>query len=88
MRVTDEELKRALGPTPECPDVALLASNHLSAAEQDHLLKCPYCQSELALYRSFEEAEPTRDEASSVGWIQERLRGTQWSKAEIGRAHV
>ena len=68
--------KKALEPTPECIDLARLGEER-TAAEQEHLLACPRCQAEAALFQEFlREAageEEARDGRSIAAELQRRL---------------
>jgi hypothetical protein len=65
-----ELLKSALATTPDClsPEQLELLSG---AAEQNdpHVRKCPRCQAELALLKSFQSDAPLHDEGAAVAWI-------------------
>jgi hypothetical protein len=39
----------------------------------DHLNRCPHCQAELAMLKSFESATPTTNEGAAVAWITAQL---------------
>lgn len=74
-------LKAALSRTSQCLPVEILAAiaeervdagTNLQARE--HLSGCAHCQSELALFREFQEAEARPGEIESVAWVQSELR--------------
>jgi len=66
------ELEEALGMTPACVPVERLAE-HLTEREQQHVDSCARCQSELALWREFEESRRAPDEGAAVSWIVAEL---------------
>jgi len=69
---TTSDLEHALQATPECVPVERLAEA-LSPREQQHVDSCARCQSELALWREFEESRPSEDEGAAVQWIVAEL---------------
>lgn len=69
---TTSDLEHALKATPECVPVERFAEP-LSAREQQHVDGCARCQSELALWREFEESSPAADEGAAVQWIVAEL---------------
>ena len=81
--VTNERqiLKAALGRTSQCLSVEVLAAiadepsrARTSMQARQHLGECAHCQSELALFREFQEAEARPAERSPVAWIESELR--------------
>lgn len=84
-------LKAALSRTRQCLPVEILAAiaeepvdagTNLQARE--HLSGCAHCQSELALFREFQEAEARSGEIESVAWVQSELRRRSAEVAGIG----
>jgi hypothetical protein len=67
-----ELLREALGPTPECPPLDVLASPH-SVEMKRHAEECPSCRAELALLHQFESSEARPDEAADLAWIASDL---------------
>ncbi len=65
--------KEALGPTPECIDIARLGED-LDAAGRAHLESCARCQAELALFREVGRNESTPEEDRAAEWIAGELR--------------
>lgn len=63
----------ALAPTPECIPIPKLAEP-LSETDAKHLAACPRCQSELTLWREFNESAPRAEEGAAVAWISGELR--------------
>ena len=61
-------LERDLAATPECVPLERLAET-LGAGDQRHVENCVRCQSELALFREFEESHPTAGEGAAVSSI-------------------
>ena len=66
------ELESVLGATSDCVPVGRFAER-LSEHEQRHVDNCARCQSELALWREFEESHPAADEGAAVSWIVAEL---------------
>lgn len=68
---------------PDCPDLdALLAASPESHAGR-HLRTCPFCQNEIAMFRSFQSAEARPEEVADVGYVLDRLKpGTAPRRAE------
>jgi putative zinc finger protein len=79
-----ERWKLGLAATPECLSLEEIGA-HFDGATPDnakarvegHLSSCPRCQSELAMLRSFQTAEPVKEEGAAVGWIVARLQRQQ-----------
>jgi len=76
--------KSGLSATPECLSVEELGAyfdgttpDNAKAEVEAHLSSCPRCQSELAMLRSFQTAEPVEGEGAAVGWIVARLKSHQ-----------
>jgi hypothetical protein len=69
---TTSDLAQALTATPECVPVERFAET-LSGREQQHVEGCARCQSELALWREFEESHAAADEGAAVQWIVAEL---------------
>jgi hypothetical protein len=70
------QLREALGCTAACPGIEELVAG-LERGEphvRAHCDGCSYCQTQLALYREFEAAAPSAEEARDVRWIAEKLR--------------
>lgn len=76
--------KSGLTATPECLSLEELGAHFdgttpdkAKARVEGHLSSCPRCQSELAMLRSFQTAEPVKEEGAAVGWIVARLKNQQ-----------
>jgi hypothetical protein len=76
--------KSGLTATPECLSLEELGAHFdgntpdsAKARVEGHLSSCPRCQSELAMLRSFQTAEPVKEEGAAVGWIVARLKSQQ-----------
>lgn len=76
--------KSGLTATPECLSLEELGAHfdgttpdNAKARVEGHLSSCPRCQSELAMLRSFQTAEPVKEEGAAVGWIVARLKSQQ-----------
>lgn len=67
-----QTLKRTTAWTGECVSVDRLGQL-LTPAERDHIAGCARCQSEVALWDSFNLATPRRDEEAAVRGIVEEL---------------
>lgn len=65
--------REELAPTPDCIAIERLG-DELTVAEREHLSTCSRCQSEQALFQSFQ------DEASP-----DEIRDSQWIAAELQR---
>jgi hypothetical protein len=65
--------KEALGPAPECIDIARLGEE-LDAAERTHLESCARCQTELALFREISRDESSPEEDRAAEWIAGELK--------------
>jgi hypothetical protein len=95
-----ERWKSGLTATPECLSLDELGAHfegttpdHVKARVEGHLSSCPRCRSELTMLRSFQAAEPVKEEGAAVGWIvarlkiqQQQLAGTAAVKAPRERA--
>lgn len=79
---TTSDLERALRVTPECLPVERFAET-LSAPEQEHVDSCARCQSELALWREFEQSQPAADEGAAVQWIVAELGRRRSGEAAV-----
>jgi hypothetical protein len=69
-------LEHDLAATPECVPLERLAET-LGADEQRHVDNCVRCQSELALFREFEESPPASGEGADVSSIVAALARRQ-----------
>ena len=65
--------KSALASSPDCIAIEKLAEP-LSGTDAKHLAGCPRCQSELALWREFNEPAPRAEDGAAVAWIAQELR--------------
>jgi hypothetical protein len=89
-----ERWKSGLTATPECLSLEEIGAHfdgttpdNGKARVESHLSSCPRCQSELAMLRSFQTAEPMKEEGAAVGWIVARLeRQQQLAGTEAGKA--
>lgn len=79
-----ERWKSGLTATRECLSLEEIGAHfdgttpdNGKARVEGHLSSCPRCQSELAMLRSFQTAEPVQDEGAAVGWIVARLQRQQ-----------
>jgi hypothetical protein len=63
----------AVETRPGCLDIERLSSDALTAPERDHLSGCVRCQTEQALWREFDGAQPSADEGAAVEWIVAEL---------------
>ena len=84
-------LKAALSRTRQCLSVEILAAMaeepidaRTDLQAREHLSGCVHCQSELALFREFQEAEARPGEIESVAWVQSELRRRSAEVARIG----
>ena len=68
-----ETLKRSAQPTGACISVERLGEA-LTPAERDHIAGCVRCQTEAALWESFNVTAPRRDEEAAVRGIVEELK--------------
>ena len=67
-------LKSALAMGPECLTLEQLERLTTESPQRDpHVARCPRCQAELALLKSFESGTPLPDEGAAVAWITSRL---------------
>jgi hypothetical protein len=72
--MTDRDtLKLAVAATPQCLSAAQLESLVDGKHSDPHLAECVRCQSELAMLKSFEAAEPLPQEGAAVAWISAHL---------------
>ena len=87
-----EWLRGALTPTNDCLSLAdmevFAGSEAPSSAAQAHLEKCPHCQTELALLRTFQEAAPVAGEGAAAAWIAAQLERAQKSMGSADRRPV
>lgn len=74
--------------TSACATTDMLANTPHSALSEaqrlelvKHLANCANCRTELALWLSFQQAQPRRIEAADVAWIVNRLHGG-WQREE------
>jgi Putative zinc-finger len=81
-----ERWKSGLTATSECLSFEEIGAHfdgttpdNGKARVEGHLSGCPRCQSELAMLRSFQTAEPVNEEGAAVGWIVARLERQQQS---------
>jgi Putative zinc-finger len=88
-----ERWKSALSATPECLSLEEIGAHFDGTTPEDgksrvegHLSDCPRCQSELAMLRSFQTAEPMQEEGAAVGWIVARLERQQLAGTAAGKA--
>ena len=75
-----DNLGKAFGPSPECPDLEVLAAwreqqEPRERGMQTHIDDCGYCQAELALLDEELTAVPVGAEVQDVAWIVSALRG-------------
>jgi hypothetical protein len=66
--------REPFGPTPECLTIEALSSAELDGAARRHVESCAHCRNELALLRTFMDAEPNLEEKASVDWIAAEAR--------------
>jgi len=71
-QVNASALNQALSTTPECIAIERLAET-LSPGEREHVETCTRCQTEVALWREFDQAEASADEGAAVQWIVAEL---------------
>ena len=70
----------AMSATDDCLDLAVLerfaepGTVVQDAKAAQHLAQCPHCQTELAMLKRFEAAEPHENEGAAVAWIAARLQ--------------
>ena len=65
-------LQHALAATPDCVSIERL-SEVLTPREQEHVGRCPRCQTELELWHQFANAHPSSEEGAAVQWITAEL---------------
>jgi len=65
-------LVRTLGPGPKCIPLERLG-DELSTTNGAHVDACMRCQTELALWREFNEPAPSADEGAAVQWVAAQL---------------
>lgn len=77
--------QEAVAATKQCPSLEVLervmeesSSDPKTAA---HVERCPHCQAEIAMLRSFESSEPSENEGAAVAWIAAQLERNQKSPA-------
>ena len=75
------QLKQALGPAADCPDIEQLGQYSdgilepaTRSAMASHISSCAYCRSELAMLREFQEVSLRPEEQRPVAWITSQLR--------------
>lgn len=73
LQQTRGEWKRQLEPTSACIPVDRLG-DELMPAEREHVAHCVRCQTEMALWRKYENAEPAPAESAAVQWIIDETR--------------
>ncbi len=56
-----------------CPDLDELLSATLTPSVKEHLTRCPACQTELALFASFEDGQVRPDESSDLDHVLRRV---------------
>jgi anti-sigma factor RsiW len=66
-------LQSALGRTPNCPQIDVLAAAEKNSEVRRHLDSCARCQAEVALLHQFESSQPDPEEAESLRWIEAQL---------------
>jgi hypothetical protein len=70
----------AMSANDECLDLAVLermaepGTVAPDAKAARHLAECPHCQTELAMLKRFEAAEPLENEGAAVAWIAAQLQ--------------
>ena len=69
---THAALIRTFGPGPECIPIERLG-DVLSTTNRAHVEGCTRCQTELALWREFDEPAPSADEGAAVQWVAAEL---------------
>jgi hypothetical protein len=74
MRAGDRQVLRdALRAGPGCLNAAAF-ERALNQEEAAHLAGCPRCQTQFAMYREYEAAEPAPGEGAAVQWIAAELK--------------
>lgn len=67
-----------LGPV----ELSALLAGKATPAAHSHLEACPYCQTELAMLREFEDGQPSPDEVAAVKRVERGLRSAPaWKPA-------
>jgi hypothetical protein len=74
--------KNELGPTPSCLPFERFGEA-LTPDEQQHVAACTRCETELALFREFEDPSPAPDEGAAVQWIAAELRRRNSLRSEL-----
>jgi hypothetical protein len=80
--------QEAASATKDCLPVEVLerlmekASAPADAKAAAHLSSCAHCQTELAMLKSFETAEPSANEGAAVAWIAAMLQRQQGAPAD------
>jgi hypothetical protein len=80
--------QEAASATKDCLPVEVLerlmenASAPADAKAAAHLSGCAHCQTELAMLKSFETAEPSANEGAAVAWIAAKLQRHQGVAAD------
>src|SRR3954452_11398152 len=57
----------------DCPELDELLSAAPTTAVNEHLTRCPACQTEVALFGSFQDAQVTPDESSNLNHVLRRV---------------
>jgi len=68
-----DEWKRQLEPTLECIPIDRLG-DELTPDAREHVAHCVRCQTEMALWREYENAETAPAEGAAVQWIADETR--------------
>ena len=76
--------REALAPTPDCVDLGRLGEE-LTAEERAHLDTCARCQSELALFREFQNDEPSAEGEWVAGELRRRFDNVKPFRAKTWR---
>jgi hypothetical protein len=74
-----DQWKRVLRPTGDCIAIERLGGT-LTAAEQDHIASCARCQSEMKLWKSFNDETTTLRESEDVRWIAAQIAQPRTSR--------
>src|SRR5579859_296125 len=80
----NDDLKQALGPSPDCPDLEILGqfadgdvAPRLRGEIESHLNGCAHCRSELTMLREFVTSHIDPSERPAVEWITAQLQQRQ-----------